>query len=122
MDFQPQNSIGHLLGFDQRILVANEIHVSDQPVSMIKINTLRIECNITAGAYFNDRRVHTIHEFFPTVPPGYKIIEIPTSVIYLPLVVKNIDLIQLRIVDQNGDLVNFRGEVITVRLHIKASR
>ena len=60
-----------------------------------------------------------LHEFFPAVPIGYKIIEVPSQVIYLPVTVKNIDKLQLRIVDQDGDLVNFRGEVITVRLHIK---
>ena len=31
--------------------------------------------------------------------------------IYLPVTVENIDKLQLLIVDQDGDLVNFRGEV-----------
>ena len=62
---------------------------------------------------------HMIHEFFPAVPPGYKIIEIPSQVIYLPVTVKSIDHLQLRIVDQKVDLIYFRGETITIRLHIK---
>ena len=60
-----------------------------------------------------------IHEFFPVVPPRYKIIEVLSQVIYLPVTVKSIDHLQIRIVDQDGRLVNFRGEVITIRLHIK---
>jgi hypothetical protein len=120
VDFQPHDSIGSLLGFTPRILPSDKIHQSDLPVTILKVNALRIECSITTGAYVNERKVHTIHEFFPVVPPGYKIVEVPSHVIYLPITVKTIDHIQLRIVDQDGDLVNFRGEVITIRLHIKA--
>ena len=80
---------------------------------------LPVECNITGGAYINNKKVHTIHEFFPAVPPGFKIIEIPSKVIYQPLVVRSINHIQLKIVNEHGDLVNFRGETITIRLHIK---
>lgn len=121
IDFTPSDSIGKLLGFSQRKLSPNSKHISDFPVSILKINSLRVECSITSGAYINNQQVHTIHEFFPVSPPGYKIIEVPSQVIYLPVAVKCIDNVQLRIVDQDGDIVNFRGEVITIRLHIKAS-
>nr|DAC81339.1 TPA_asm: penton [Megastigmus wasp adintovirus] len=119
IDFQPMDSIGRLLGFTQRLLPPYINHVSDMPVSILKVNALRVECNITSGAYINQNKVHTIHEFFPAVPPGYKIIEVPKQIIYLPISVRVIDYLQLRIVDQDGDLVNLRGEVITIRLHIK---
>lgn len=119
IDFRPADSIASLLGFNRRILEANVTHSSDLPVRILKVNGIHVECNITSGAYINSRRVHTIHEFFPAVPPGYKIIEVPSQVIYLPIAVKNIDHLQLRIVDQDGNLVNFRGEVITIRLHVK---
>ena len=119
INFIPQDSVGRLLGFTPRILEPNTSHNSDLPVTILKVNALRVECNITAGAYINGQRVHTIHEFFPAVPPGYKIIEVPSHVIYLPITVNCIDHLQIRIVDQDGDLVNFRGEVITIRLHLK---
>ena len=121
IDFTPADSIGPVLGFARRKLDANVTYESDQPVAILKVNALRVECNITAGAYINDRKVHTIHEFFPAVPPGYKIIEVPSQIIYLPIAVKTIDHLQVRIVDQEGTLVNFRGEVITIRLHVKQS-
>lgn len=119
INFIPNDSIGRLLGFTSRILKANIMHKSDLPVSILKVNSLRVECNITTGAYINEQQVHTIHEFFPVVPPGYKIIEVPSQVIYLPIAVQSIDHLQLKLVDQDGELVNFRGEIITIRLHVK---
>lgn len=120
IDLTPHDSIGRLLGFAPRILEKNIQHSSDLPVKILRINALRVECNITSGAYINNKKVHTIHEFFPRVPPGYKILEVPSHVIYLPLSVKCIDHLQIQIVDQDGNLVNFRGEEITIRLHIKS--
>ena len=119
IDFGPEDSIGHLLGFTPRILAANVTRTSDLPVTILKVNSLRDECNITTGAYINGQRMHTIHEFFPAIPPGYKIVEVPSHLIYLAITVQAIDYIQLKLVDQDGQLVNLRGEVVTIRLHIK---
>ena len=99
IDFRSEDSLGRLLGFTRRILQPNVVHNSDLPVTILKINALRVECNIPSRAYIDDQKVHTIHEFFPTVPPGYKIIEVPSHVIYLPITVKRIDHLQVRIID-----------------------
>lgn len=52
-------------------------------------------------------------------PQGYKIVEVPANVIYLPVNAKRLSSITLKITDQEGNLVNFRGETITIRLHLK---
>lgn len=44
-------------------------------------------------ACVNKKKVHTLLEFYPTVDPDFKIVEIPTQVIYLPVCVKSIDII-----------------------------
>ena len=54
MNFQPEDSIEQLLGFTPRVLRANKTHISDLPVAMLKVNAVRVECNITTGAYIND--------------------------------------------------------------------
>lgn len=113
----------HLINF--RLLqtsVSRESNASssDLLVVTLKVNALRVECNITAGAYMNELRVHTIHLFLLAVSPGYKIIEVPFHVIYLPVAVRIIDRLQIRIIDQDENLVHFRGRKITVRVHIKA--
>ena len=90
VNFQPEDSIGKKLGFTPRILEANKTHTSDLPVAIHNVNALRVECNITTGAYTNGCKVHTI-------------VEVPSHVIYLPIAVKTIHQIQLPIVDQDGD-------------------
>lgn len=119
INFQKNNTIGTLLGFSERILDANILHESDTPVNILKVNAIRIECNITTGAYVNNKLVHTIHEFFPRVSSGYRIVEVPKNVIYLPVIVKSIHNLSVSIVDQDGNLIDFRGETITLRIHLK---
>lgn len=118
--FDKDDSIGSILGFTKRKLAPGLKHESDIPVNIVKVNSVRIECSIISNSYINNERVHTIHEFYPNVAPGYKIIELPNTIIYLPVTVPSIDNITIKIVDQNGDLVNFREENISIRLHLKS--
>lgn len=57
--------------------------------------------------------------FYPTTAPGFKIVEKPSNVIYLPISMRYVDEIILKITDQDGRLINFRNELVTVRLHLK---
>lgn len=70
--FNKKNSIGSLLGFSNRELNPNTIHTSDLPVNIIKVNTIRIQCNIVTGSYINNIKTRTLHEFSPIVGPGKK--------------------------------------------------
>lgn len=118
--FDQERSIGSLLGFSSnRELNANILHTSDLPVNINKVNTIRIECNIISGSYSNAKQSHILHEFSPVTEPGYKIVEVPKNVIYLPLNVKVLSILIVKLVDQDGDLINFRGEKINLRLHIR---
>jgi hypothetical protein len=119
VDFTPGDSIGRILGFSSRLLEANVQHVSDIPVNIIRVSSVRIECNIITGAYYDSKLSHTLFEFSPNVDPGYAININPSSVIYLPLNVSSISNITLRLLDQDGKPVNFRGEHVLARLELK---
>jgi len=114
------NSVGSLLGFTQLHEVPEgKEATSDHVVDIFKVNAIAIECSIISGSWKNGQPSHIIHQFFPNVSPGYKVIEAPQSVVYLDLQTNILDTVTLRIVDQEGRLVDFRGETITVRLHLK---
>lgn len=119
IDFTPSDSIGPLLGFKNRKLSRYQSHTSDNTVNILKVNTINIECNIITSSYVNGKPNHVIHTFFPIVPPGFKIVETPANIIYLPINTRSINNLSLKITDQNGKPINFREESITVTLHLK---
>lgn len=119
VDFTKPDSIGSLLGFSPKQLESNKYHVSDLPVDIIKVDVVRVECNLVRGSYQNGVEGHIIHEFYPSVPPGFKIIETPRYVIYLPVSVKKLENITVSFTDQDNHLINFRQETINVRLHLR---
>ncbi|KAJ8917025.1 hypothetical protein NQ315_012943 [Exocentrus adspersus] len=119
IDFTKEDSIGHMLGFKPRKLPAFINHQSDFPVDIFNVNNICVECNIVGGSYVNDKQAHVIHEFFPKVPAGFKIIEAPNNVVYLPINTRIIDQIVVNIISEDGELINFGKELVSVRLHLK---
>lgn len=117
--FYLANSIGPVLGFNKMTVKAFNETEGESPIEILKVNTICVDCNIATGSFLNGQPVHIIHQFFPAVSPGYKIIETPLNTIYYPITLKRINNITLRIIDQNGDLVNFQNEVRTIRLHLR---
>lgn len=123
IDFTKPCSIGSLLGFSSNtdILEPNKLYSGDNTVSILKVSSIDVTCNIIQGSYRNGENNHILHTFYPSVPPGYKIVEKPQNLVYLPLNTSFISDIVLNILDQDGNHIDFRGEDITVRIHIKST-
>jgi len=119
VDFTMPNNIGQLLGFKNRIYNANVHHESDTLVNITKTNCIYIESNLVMGSFNNGKQCHTIHEFYPNVPPGYKIIEVPTHLVFYPLNSTSITHASITLKNQNNELVDLRGEPISIRLLIQ---
>lgn len=118
IDFTASNSVGKLLGFNGQTLERGT-HTSENAINITSINIIRIDCNLSTGSYIDGVLAHSLYEFYPRVPPGYKILEQPQNLIYLPLSKKSIDEVSVQILDQDGNLVSFADEIVTVRLHLK---
>jgi len=120
INFTPTNSLASVLGFSKRSLLQNEQHMSDIPVNIIKVLTVRIECSIVSGSYYNNKPSHTLYEFAPSSSPGHSINIEPRNLVYLPLIrQRTISNITLKLINQDGELVNFQGEPIVIRLELK---
>lgn len=119
--FLPTESIAKLIGFEpnnQKCLGANKTHFSSRPIEITTVNEINVECNIVDGSHRNGVRCHTLYSFPPDVPPGYKISERPSPMIYLPIKAREISNITLRLSDQRGRPIHFRGEEISVQLNL----
>lgn len=120
--FDIPNSVGKILGFSSDLLEGGKKHQSIYSVDIIKVRIIRVDCNITSGAFQNSSKSHTIFEFDIDVEPGYKLSKEPQNNIYMPIMPDGrqfIDNITLRILDDSGDLINFRGEKVIVKLELK---
>ncbi len=117
--FMTANSIGSILGFSEGVLNAKMWHKSNLPVQISRIAEINVECNLIDGSYRDGKPCHTIYSFFPRVDPGHKISEHPTRPLYFNVTTNTISLISLRITDQRGRLVDFKGEEISIQLNLK---
>ena len=118
VDLTHPRSIAPLLGFRPQVLEARKQHISNQPVNILKVDDIRIECSLACGAFDNGRPSNVIYGFYPEVPHGYKLIQRPATIIYYPITTNVISNIKVRIIDQKNRPINFRNEHITVRLQL----
>ena len=105
------------------ILGSNKIDVSN-------INSINILCDLVQNSYIaNETRgsenslalqKNLLYTFpYGTVLMGFRIVQSPNPIIYLPMTRKNISSISFQITDQDGNLLDFNNEKISLALHIE---
>ena len=119
VDFTSDNSIRTVLGFNSRAYIREGYNESEQIVNIMSVSSLRVTSDIIGGSYANGTVGNVIYSFFPNVGPGYKIIEVPHNLIYLPVTLHTISSMETKLTDQNGTLLNLRGEELSIRFHIR---
>jgi len=117
-DFRAENSISSVLGFRNQVYEEG-IHESQDVVNILSINYILVKVDVIGGSYVNGRMQNTIYSFFPNVSPGYKIIENPRNLVYLPVILDKINKMETVVTDQNGKQLNLRGENLTIRYHLR---
>ena len=117
--FDKANSIGRMLGFSAKKLIANKWHMSDTHVDVFEVRTLSVLCNVTGQSWHNGAPSHCIFQTSLDVPPGYKLSIQNENLIYYPIMVRSLHEIEFKIVDQNQKLVSFGHEAVTLSVHIR---
>ena len=112
------NSIRTVLGFN-RWVYSEGYNESENLVNIMSISSLRVTTDIIGASHSNGTTGNVIYSFFPNVGPGYKIIEVPANLVYLPVTLYTISSMETKLTDQNGKLVNLRGEELSIRFHIR---
>ena len=112
-----ENSLKTVLGFTGEVYDAGT-HISENVINIMSITSILIHINIINGSYVEGSKKPVIYSFYPKVNPGYKIIQKPHNPIYLPVYIKDINNINVRITDQNNNLLDLRGEEVVIRFHI----
>ena len=95
---------------------------SENVVNILSINSILVNIDIISGSYVNGTTRNTIYSFLPKVRPGYKKIESPVNLVYLPITLDVIDSLGVSITDQDDHFLNLRDEKLTIRLHIREAR
>ena len=121
VDFNHENSLAKVLGFTGTKYTEG-FNESENVVDILRINSILVNIDIISGSYVNGTTKSTIYSFFPDVSPGYKIIESPVNLVYLPITLDTIDNLNVMITDQDDHLLNLRNEKLTIRFHIREAR
>ena len=106
------NSITTFLGFTKNATpLSKGYHVADNQAAITDIHTIDIECSIAEGDIVKGLPKQIIYDMPSfTVPIGAKIIEQPQFINYFPLNTTLLHEITVRILDQDGNLINIPGE------------
>ena len=118
VSFKGDRSLRQLLGFNYKSYKEG-VYESENIVNILSINSILVNIDIITGSFINGVSKPVIYSFFPNVSPGFKIVEIPYNLVYLPIATETIDHITTTITDQNHKPLNLRGETITIRFHLR---
>ena len=121
VDLNHQHSLPKVLGFTSAKYTEG-FHEFENVVNILSINNILVNIDVISGSYVNGTTKNTIYSFFPKVSPGYKIIETPVNLVYLPITLDTIDRLEVSITDQDDHLLNLRNEKLTIRFHIREAR
>ena len=119
IDFTFPNSVNNILGYNSEIISGAGNHYSDNIVNIQPINSINVNVDCVTNSYINGKQSTSIFGFFPTVSPGFKITIDRQTPTFLPFTGSSLTSITMWLTDQNGDLVNFRGENITARFYLR---
>lgn len=106
VDLTNPTSISSVLG-SIRPIHTQGYQESENVVNILSINSLLVNIDIISGSYVNGSNQNTIYSFFSNVSPGYKIVEIPVNLVYLPVTMDTIHSLETNLTDQKWCVTQF---------------
>jgi len=119
VDFTYPNSINTILGFDSDLYHGAAKYISRNDIDILSVNSIYINCDLITNSYVNGIPAPVIYSFFPNVAPGYKVVEKPYNLIYLPVNKTFINSVTVWLTDQKGNILNFKGQEISIRFSLR---
>lgn len=118
ISFSGTKSLAPVLGYELgEYMVTQE---SPNIVDIMNVNTIFVHADIIGNSYVNNDTQPTLYSFYPDSPPGFKIIEAPHNLIYLPVTTNIIRSLRVWLTTQTNEPLNLNGETLTVRLHLRS--
>lgn len=118
VDFDVDNSLATVLGFNKQKYTSGT-HTSEDIVNILRVNSILVNTDIITGCYLSGKQAPVIYNFFPNVSPGEKIVTSPINLIYVPVTIDSITRMKVWLTDQNHNTLNLRGELLTLRFHLR---
>ena len=122
--YVPPSSVCKLFGFTAQIRYPpGKVWESNMIADIFAINMIKVKCNLVASNYDNLNPCdNTLYEFPLNVEVGERIVERPSAVSYYRVKTETIYTLIVRITDQTDNLIDFRGERITLNLEFRPIR
>jgi len=96
------SSLRALLGFDEGVL-GKGYNEGENPVDINQVDSILVNCDIVSGSFRSGAQQPVIYSFFPNVSPGYKIVETPRNLVFLPVAqAGNIQRVRVWLADQKN--------------------
>ncbi len=123
VDFDTGNSIRSVLGFEaKKYKGGGQTYKSENKVNILSVISILVHCDVINPSFVNGMLAPVIYNFSPNVSPGEKIDSQPQHLIYVPLTMSVIPSMTVWVTDQNGRILDLRGEQLTLTFHIRKRR
>ena len=125
VDFSVAHNLHKIFGFREQVY-SQGTHSSPVRPQIIDFHMILVKTNLISGGYVSSTEsdvmkqnnvVFSLPTF--TVPTGAKLVERPQTLTWLPVIQSSIQRIQIKVIDENGNLIDFGNEEISIVLVIK---
>ena len=119
VDFSVTGSLNSMLGFPNQMYLTGK-HTSNDIILITMTNDIFIHCDLVNNNSYHNGKSSDILYTMPAyiVPVGAKQFVSEIDPVKLPLTTKTIPRLRIQIKDDNGKLLNFNGEAVSMEIII----